>query len=220
MELVAVQLYSSPATRLAYGSNESIAENHVFNAGRPSRISMSVVNGSWYLHRSSVGIISASTAVKSLPRRNNPPSPVCCASKAALSLSSSAINLLRRSNLSSSVNVSFLPAYTNPKPAAPKSSFICTAALYSGVSNSICGVSGNSSSRAASISEDSHTMRRSFLPSSPWNNTAGTNVEGTNALYHSGLFCNEMSCSSYGMPFARRTSQIRSQKGHQPLVSR
>ena len=46
-----------------------------------------------------------------------------------------------------------------------------------------------------------------------------TNVVGTSALYQSGLFCNGINCSSYGISFARNMSHTRSQNGHHPFVS-
>mmetsp|Transcript_11430 Transcript_11430/g.20535 ORF Transcript_11430/g.20535 Transcript_11430/m.20535 type:complete len:285 (+) Transcript_11430:620-1474(+) len=123
-ELVAVQLYSSPMTRSEYGAYESTASNHFVRAGRPSRMSTSTARGSWIRHRSNAGIMMASAAVKSAPRRKcirSPPSDdadvvssrcccCCCTFNAASRRSNSDRKASLRSDRSTSDSVSFLPA--------------------------------------------------------------------------------------------------------------
>ena len=173
-----------------------------------------VVIGSCTAHRSIMGMYIQSTRENSLPARNGPP-PFATAS---LSFVSSVSNALVASARSSSVALAFGYDMRTPLDnSAEHDSIIASACARSGVPSggSKGGESGKRSSSSRMTSTDSQVTfsSASYL-------TAGTRVVGTISLYHSGLSRKSINSSRKGTPFTSSCSQTRSQKGHQPFVSR
>mmetsp|Transcript_99073 Transcript_99073/g.284837 ORF Transcript_99073/g.284837 Transcript_99073/m.284837 type:complete len:214 (+) Transcript_99073:547-1188(+) len=207
-----VHEYASPCTRDAYEGLLSMASYQAAKPGqRPASRSLTpaAVKGIWTPYRSSIGTAMQSAAESSAPSKKGPP-----ARKRPSKSSIACTKVTRLASISASVRLPTL--YEMPMLAFMKRSISNFAsAICPGSRNSMGPTSGKASSKRRKMASLSHTTSPE-----PANLMAGTMVVGTMSLYHCGLSYKLMRTSSNGMPFSRRPSQTRSQKGHQPFVSR